>query len=369
MNIVLATGIYPPEIGGPATYVRALAAYLQSPENRVTVVTYGKEAVADTWPVKTISRTGGPLIRYAQYVWAVFTLARHADLVYLQGPVSEGFPGAMAARLAGCPIALKVVGDYAWEAYQRDGGTELLDAFVKRSHGGAIGMIERVERWVAKQAKRIIVPSRYLKSVVEAWGVPSEKISVIYNTVEPLPVVGDRVALRAAFGIADQKIILTAVRALPWKGVDFLMDLWRDLPPQTMLCVAGDGPMLETWKRQAETLGLGDRVRFLGRLEREAMTKWYAAADAFVLASGYEGFPHVVVEAASMGLPCFVSDRGGNPETKELFPDYVRVLPYRDANAWTEALRQIPARLAPMPVEPFADVAEKTVNVLKLCAS
>jgi glycosyltransferase involved in cell wall biosynthesis len=371
MRIVLATGIYPPEIGGPATYVRAFSAWLPTHGHHATVVTYGDLSAApdDGWSVRTISRVGGPLVRYARYAWRVFCLARGSDVVFLQGPVSEGFPGAVAARLACRPYVLKVVGDYAWETDQRLGGKESLDEFVKRSHGGRVGIIEMLERWVARHAQSVIVPSRYLKGIVEAWGIPSKNVSVIYNTASPLPSVQDREMLRALFGVADKNVVLTAVRAMPWKGVDFLISLWRDIPADTMLCVAGEGPMLDAWKKRAQENALASRVRFLGRLDRETLAQWYAAADAFVLATGYEGFPHVVLEAVSTGLPCLVSDRGGNPETKELFPDHVRVLPYRDAAAWTAALQHLPARLAPVPLRSFDAVAADTVEILKLCAS
>ncbi|MHB8831452.1 MAG: glycosyltransferase, partial [Patescibacteria group bacterium] len=50
------------------------------------------------------------------------------------------------------------------------------------------------------------------------------------------------------------------------------------------------------------------------------------------------GFPHVVVEACSVGLRCIVSDRGGNPETKEFFPNLVTVAPYQNKQAWVEAI-------------------------------
>lgn len=371
MNIVIATGIYPPEIGGPATYVHALARWLNKNGHNPVVVTYGDVPASsdEGWSVRTISRSGGPLVRYLRYAWTVFCLARRADIVYLQGPVSEGFPGAIAARLASRPTVLKVVGDYAWESDQGRGGKESLDDFVKWPHNGVIGIIEHIERWVAKQARNVIVPSRYLKGIVEAWGVPSEKVRVIYNTVPKLPTVQDRNGLRAALGIADKKVILTVVRAVPWKGVDFLITVLRNVPEDTVLFVAGEGPMLEEWKRLSHESLLASRVKFLGRVDRQTLAGWYAAADAFVLATGYEGFPHVVVEAVSVGLPCLVSDRGGNPETKELYPDYVRVLPYRDEQAWTEALRHIPPRLAPVPVRPFEEVAAEALEILKLCAS
>ncbi|MDO8583621.1 MAG: glycosyltransferase, partial [bacterium] len=174
--------------------------------------------------------------------------------------------------------------------------------------------------------------------------------------IETLPPTRGRDEERRAFGLRDEVVIFTVVRCVPWKGVDDLIRLWHALPINRLLVVAGDGPELSNWQRLAESEGMLDRVRFLGRVDRTTVARWYAAADAFVLASGYEGWPHVVGEAASVGLPCFVSDRGGNPETKELLDDGVTVLPYQDAAAWKQALQQVGHHQGGTPRAPWTHV-------------
>lgn len=340
MKILLATGIYPPDAGGPATYTRALARSLMQAGHSVQVVAYGDaDSISsdDGYRVQRIGRNRDVLTRYWNFFIAVFYRARECDVVYLQGPVSEGLPATLAALLVGAPLVMKIVGDYAWEVYAGNGGTELLDEFLTRRHTGKIWFLEMIERFTAKRAKRVIVPSNYLKRVVESWGVPSDRTTVIYNAVEPLPAGRNRDEARAAFGLADQRVIFTAVRAVPWKGGDFLIRLLSDLPEDVILAIAGDGPSLDSWKHAAEEAGVVERVWFLGRLNRVALGEWYRAADIFTLASGYEGFAFAAVEAASVGLPCFVSDKGGNPEAKELLPGVVTVLPYQDRAAWLAA--------------------------------
>lgn len=348
MKIVLATGIYPPEIGGPAGYVRGLAAELVSRGHQVAVVAYGtdKTEMGRGFEVTVIPRTYGPLVRYCRYMLAVRRMARQSDLVYIQGPVSEGLPGMLGAILAGKPTVLKIVGDYAWEQYQQHptfnnqhsiSKPELLDEFLIHHHSGKIRLFEAIERWVAKKTKAIIVPSKYLKTVVEKWGIPSDKIKVVYNSIPPLPSGTDD-QLRVKHQLGDKKIILTVVRAVPWKGGDFLCDCLKELPDDYRLVVIGDGPSLEGWKQHAERINVLDHVLWLGRLSRQEVANWYRAADVFVLATGYEGFPHVVVEACSVGLPCIVSDRGGNSETKGFFPELVTIAPYQDKQAWVEAI-------------------------------
>lgn len=367
MKILIATGIYPPEIGGPASFVRSFAREMVREGHEISVVTYGDEKTeqGDGWRVIPVLRNGGAVVRYLRYALAVRRAARSVDLVFLQGPVSEGFPGTFGAILAGKKTVMKVVGDYAWEMYQQNvSDAELLDAFVSHRHAGSTRLLEMIERWTARRASTVIVPSTYLKRIVEQWGVSAKKIETIHNSVPPLPETVSRDELRRKFGVEDKNVILTAVRAVPWKGVDFLLEVLRDLPPSHLLICASDGPMLETWKKQAEDAGLSDRVRFLGRIDRAELAAWYRAADVFALATGYEGFPHVIVEAVSVGLPCIVSDKGGNPETAELFPGYVTVCAYRDRQAWTDALKDIPARHAPAAISRFEDTATAYRNIL-----
>lgn len=385
MNIVIATGIYPPEIGGPAGYSKRLGLALVERGYDIRIVTYGDENTerSGQWSVvsgqtenavRVVKRDGGPLVRYFRYALAVLKAAKTADLVYLMGPVSEGLPGTIGAMLAGKKTVLKVVGDYAWEQYQQStkydvrstsgdvlrtphSVLELLDEFLTHGHGGKIGLFEKIERWVARRAEKVIVPSKYLKTVVTKWGIEQSKIEVIYNSVEGLPdseislnlplsrkTSEDYTPLPKGDGgisvMEGKKIILTAVRAVPWKGGDFLCDCLKELPGEFMLAVAGDGPSLEGWKKYAQDIGVADRVIWLGKLPRHELAYWYRKADVFALATGYEGFPHVVVEACSVGLRCVVSDMGGNPETAEMMPGMVRVAPYRKLKPWVEAILQ-----------------------------
>lgn len=344
MRVLLATGIYPPEIGGPATFVPIIAAGLRSAGHEVKVVSYGDSATKSSpdWKVRVVSRQGSAFKRYLRFAYATYHEARDSDLIFLQGAVSEGVPGTIGAIFARKPTILRVPGDYAWEQAQQrtEADPEPLDLFIQHRHTGAIGLMERLERWVAKRARCVVVPSRYLKNIVMRWGIASEAIEVVYNDVPPLPASSQEpTALRQQFRIAaNAKILFCVARAVPWKGVDFLLSLLPDLPDAYVLVVAGDGPMLSAWRAKVQADGLTHRAFFVGRWPHEQLASWFQAADAFVLASGYEGFPHVAVEAAMQGLHGFLSDAGGNPETREVLPGYTTILPYQDRQAWINAL-------------------------------
>lgn len=374
MKILIATGIYPPEIGGPASYVYAVARTLRDLGHRVSIVAYGDAIDTnedDTIPVHRVSRQGGAVLRYVRMMWRLLRESRDADVLYAQDAVSSGVPASVANLFLGKRLVVRIPGDYAWEIAQQRGEQESLDTFLTHRHRGLVRILEWLERFTVRRADRLITPSKYLYKVVETWGAQARRISVVVNAADPLPITGSYDEERAQLGIRTAEMIcLTVVRAVPWKGVAELIEWWKDIPDTHRLVIAGDGPELERWKALANQAALFDRIVFLGRSDRATLARWYAAADIFLLHSGYEGYPFVVAEAASVGLPCCVSDRGGNTETLENYPEKITVLPYQNKAAWVEAIARTRARPQARPgvfspsVRTYQDMIHETVAAL-----
>lgn len=346
-SILIAAGIYPPEIGGPASFVPAIAQRLQEEGMYVRVVTYGDQHTRrDPWVAAVVSRDGDIPTRYWRYARALHKAIKQQkpDVIFAQGPVSEGVPVAFVSRWTGIPVIQKVVGDYAWEQYQQSTKDPvLLDQFLAKRHDGKVGMMEDAERWTSRRAKHLIVPSDYLKYVAKQWLVPAEKITVIQNTVEPLPKPDKTEAvIRQQYGLEQKTILFTIGRAVPWKRWDFLLNILEELPESFHLVCAGDGPMLQAWQQQAKVLGLETRVTFTGRQSRQEIANWLLASQLFLLPSLYEGFPHVIAEAASVGLSSLVVNTTGSADMPNVFPGLVTALPADDLQAWKHAVQSQP---------------------------
>ncbi len=218
--------------------------------------------------------------------------------------------------------------------------------------------MEDMERWTSHRAKRIVVPSAYLKHVVERWHVPANKITVIQNAVEPLPTPSLSVdALRAQFSLQQKTILFTIGRAVPWKRWDFLFRVVQSLPESFHLVCAGDGPMLAAWNQKIQELGLTSRITLLGRQSRQDIANWLHASQLFVLPSLYEGFSHVVAEASSIGLPSLVTNTTGNADMPNVFPGLVTSLPPDDLEAWNAAIQSHKLERQPPSTHEFAEMA------------
>ncbi len=107
MRLLIATPLYPPDVGGPATYAKILEETLPSRGIAVTVVSFGS--------VRHLPSG----VRHLRYFLNVLSVARKADIVLALDPVSVGLPALLAVRLLRKRFAVKVVGDFAWEQYMQ----------------------------------------------------------------------------------------------------------------------------------------------------------------------------------------------------------------------------------------------------------
>ena len=109
MKIIIAADIYPPDIGGPATYAQFLKTQLPASGIAVELICYSDKAGGD---VVRVVRSGSRLVRYVNYFWQLKKRARQADVIYAMGPVSAGVPACLVARWLRKPLVVNVVGDY-----------------------------------------------------------------------------------------------------------------------------------------------------------------------------------------------------------------------------------------------------------------
>lgn len=333
MHILVPTGIFHPEAGGPATYLYHFLPELQARGHTVEVVTFSDDSPTETYPypVVRIPRTN-LLHRNWAYRQAVAQRLPRADLVYVNGL------GLWLPKLHK-PSVIKIVGDRAWERCMNRGWIppdEDIDLFQLKRYSPLIQWIKHGRTKEAQAVDRVIVPSDYLKRMVVGWGVRSENVQVVYNAFE---VDSSPITLtRADLGLpSETPILLVVARLTAWKGVDALLTAIQSLPTIQVI-VAGDGPMLATWRQLASDLGLAERVRFLGDVPRQTLRGYYKHADYTVLYSGYEGLSHVLLESLSMGTPVIASNKGGNPEVVQHDQNGLLV-PYKNADALRNAIR------------------------------
>jgi glycosyltransferase involved in cell wall biosynthesis len=300
-------------------------------------------------------------LRHARVAALIARRARRADVVYATSMIRRAAIGAGAARR---PLVVKLVSDEVFERATRSGryaGT--LDEF-QGSGGMRTRLLRSTRNAALRRARRVFCPSAYLRDVALSWGLPPARVSVLPNPAPVVPEMPSRDALRAELGLVGN-ILVFAGRLGPQKSLGTALEALVRLTDVTLI-VAGDGPERKALERRSGELGLNGRVRFLGSVPRERVLRLFRAADASLLPSAWENFPHTVVEALAVGCPVIATSVGG---VSEIVHDGENglLVPARDAEALAGAVArffgdaELRARLAAAAAPSVAESSEEAV--------
>lgn len=302
MKILIATGIYPPDIGGPATYSSLLKKEFPKRDFSVEIVTYGPAGISRKIPKG---------LRHLIYFLVCFLKALHSDVVFAQNQLSAGLPAMFVAKIIGRKFIMRVPGDSVWEwAVQKCGIKETIDDFQNKKYGRQIEIRRKIQRFVMNRTDAIITPSFYFKKIVSGWVKNSEKIHVIYNGIEM------NKSKTTNIGENRDKVILSVGRMVPWKGFDVLIKLMVDLPDWKLIIV-GDGPVKEKLIQLIKELNLKERVELINPLPRKELLEYLTKAEIFILNTFFESFSFQIVEAMNAGTPVITTNICNLPEIIE----------------------------------------------------
>jgi glycosyltransferase involved in cell wall biosynthesis len=310
-RILIVSGIWPPDVGGPASHGPGVGRFLTARGHDVrAVISSDGDAVDCGFGMLEIDRRRPLARRLADGAEALLRAARWADVVYATGIYSRA---ALACWASGTPLVLKLVNDPAFERARNRGfySGSIEDFQAGASHPGARAL-KGLRSATLAVPRTIVTPSHYLARIVRGWGVPDSRLDVIPNPVPPTVVDEDRAALRARFGL-DGPTAVFAGRFVPQKDLPFLLAAFAQVP-EGRLVLVGDGPNKPDVLEAIARHGLGERVRLEPPASREGAMRWMRAADVSVLASAWENFPHAVVESFTVGTPVVATAVGGVPE-------------------------------------------------------
>ena len=261
--------------------------------------------------------------------------AAGADVVYTTGMFGRSAAGSSAARR---PYVVKLTADPAFERARRRsmvGGN--VDEFQRLGGGPAVRALRLARDLELRRAAHVFTPSAYLRDLAVSWGVHADRVSVLPNPAPPLPELPPRAELRRSFEL-DGDTLAFAGRLTAQKSLDVALAALARVDGVTLL-VAGEGDERAALERRTAELGLAGRVRFLGPQPRERVLELFRAADAAVLSSSWENFPHAVVEALAAGTPVLATATGGVAEVVRDGENGLLV-PAGDADALAEAIRR-----------------------------
>jgi glycosyltransferase involved in cell wall biosynthesis len=305
MRIGMLVDMYKPHVSGITTYVSLNKKVLEGLGHRVFVFTFGDQDYEDD-ELNVIRSAGLPLnindtgfnmsFRYNQVAQRK---VRSMDLIHVHHPFLSGTLALRYAGARGIPVVY--TNHTRFDLYAQ----HYMPSFVPDAVGMAF--LKTYLPGFCKRCDLVISPSAGIEVVMRDLGVESP-ISVIPNGVEIEPFRKPaRRLTRAEVGLPDDATVLIYLgRLSPEKNLDTLLRAFLGVAAargNVVLALVGDGPDGESLRQQAAESGLGDRVKFLGKVDYADVPAYYKLADAFVTASETEVHPLSLIEAMAAGLP------------------------------------------------------------------
>jgi glycosyltransferase involved in cell wall biosynthesis len=243
----------------------------------------------------------------------VHTHLFHADLY-----------GIPAARLAG--VSTVITGRHNDDAFRRHPLARAVNRGLWALSSGGIAISDAIRAFV-----------------IDVEGAPPHKVTRVHYGLDfAEPPADARDALRAELHLPDDALLVGAVsRLIEQKGLPYALDAFAvvmDEFPHAVLLIVGDGDQRGALESQADALGLGDRVRFLGW--RADIHPIMAALDVFIMPSLWEGFGLALLEAMAHGLPVIASNISALPEIV-VDGETGLLVPPRDVGGLAAALRHL----------------------------
>jgi len=347
-KILIATGIWLPDVGGPATYGWNTAEKLTERGFKVGVVTYGKKLkVREGFEVRVVNRGLNKLFRFFLYFLKVLKEARGAEVIYALDATAAGLPAALTAMILRKKFLIRVGGDLLWERAAEGGFFEESDRdfYEKGNYLKYKPKLFKVIRFVLRRAKRVFVPAQSLKEIyIKFYGIGSEKIEILPNVFEKKTDEDKR-----NYEAGIEKKIVFAGRLIKYKNLERLIEAigefkvnpseiqdkfygvnpskikrkfhgvnpseierkFHGVKLKVKLLIAGEGPEEENLKSKVKSLGLENGVEFLGRISRDELKEVVKNSAAGISVAWTEYNPNFILECLSLGKPVLLSRENG----------------------------------------------------------
>lgn len=304
-RILILSGIYPPDTGGPAKFAETFGNWCQSAGDVVTVMSYTNDEDSETSygnsSILLLSRRYSLPLRYFRFIRALYVLQKKADAIIINGCFIEV---SLARLFFKFSYSAKIPGDIVWERARNSGHTSLdINSFQVTKTKLKYKVMRFFFSRSLRQAEKVIVPSTHLKELTKSWGVPNNRIILVYNSI-------DLKDFRPSKNFHPEFDVLSVCRLVPWKGMDEVIRACASL--DLSLCIVGDGPERLNLKKLSDDLKA--RVTFVGEISQQHLPKIYSRAKFFVLNSSFEATSYALLEARASGLVCIANANTGCEE-------------------------------------------------------
>lgn len=324
MRILIATGIFKPELGGPATAAFELAKRLSASGHEVEVLTYSDKPSfpfdeKQSYPIRRVVRAG-KFSNYWRYFRAARVACRGKDIVYTLDWFSAGVPVMIAAKLERKRYVVRVGGGYIWEKYLAEGGAPMpLKEFYAQGLHKRYRVMFGMIRAVLRNAAAVIFNSSDQRELYAGvYGLSRGRTVVIENAV-PDNKIGSLVQDYNARSFDRDKEVVFAGRLIKMKNVETLLAAFSMMKDGSYrLLVIGDGPLEGELKAKAAELGIAERTEFHPAMSQSELYYRIARSHLVVIPSWTDVSPNQAYECLGLGIPFLISRENYLPIRSQL---------------------------------------------------
>ena len=363
MKILLVSGVYPPQIGGPSAQTEQIAQELIARGIKVRVVTYGDRRINKVVDGIPITYLDGSLhrgvikkiLRNAQVFYDLLRIIKdfrptviHMQTVSFNLSIMTG----IAAKLTRIPAIIKYSSDLVWDKINRD-------QLVEVSPQNRVDPLQRLSTLILELIQKFLLgnfdciwatTSVYQKRLIDKFYIRDRKILLLPNFVDlqRFETVAERRQClepqqESNNSCSKNIVLLTVSRLIPCKGIEVCLEALAhldDLPITLRIVGNGASDYELSLQDLAQSLGVSERVEFVGAVPPSQIAEEYQTADIFILASYFEAFGIVLVEAMAAGIPIVATKVGGIPTVVE---DEVsaKLVPAGDALSLASSIRSL----------------------------
>jgi glycosyltransferase involved in cell wall biosynthesis len=305
MNILITVGIFPPDIGGPASFVPKIANHLINMDNKVKIICLADEEnllLEDELDVLRIKRSTYLPIRWFKTISLIIKYGRKSDILFVNG---LGVEAAIANLYLRKKIVRKIVGDPVWERfYNKKRTSETFDDFQNLKHNLNVRIQKLIRNWSIRSSEVVITPSDHLKEFTNRTN-PKTEVLKINNGVEISEFKRSKTPLHEFNILINSRLVVQ-------KNIHFVIEAMGSIKNLDVnLKIIGEGGEFERLEDLITNLNIQNRVKMIGKVENNLISEYLKTSNLFIQASDYEGLPHSILEAINYEVPILSTEVGG----------------------------------------------------------
>jgi glycosyltransferase involved in cell wall biosynthesis len=310
MKILIITGIFPPEIGGPARYSENLATELVKKKIKTDVLCYSNEKNIGNYdfPVIKLSKKYPMIIRNFLSLFLLVKPILNSDIVYVltTSPGITSIP-FLLSKIFKKKIILRPGSDFLWDRYTQKEGKELA---VLNFYQTGLFKKKKINYFIfsylIKNVDFIIFPTIFLRNLYIKYYKLKEIKSAVIDY--PFPEV--------RFDLSDRnnpiKEIITACRFVRFKNLNRLIEAFSRIDyPNLVLKIIGDGPQEKELKEKVKLLNIEDRIIFEKTLPHSELLKRIKKSYLVIIPSIFEPGSFLGLESLKLKVPVLFTKEAG----------------------------------------------------------